>query len=80
MRKNSSISKSEVSVPIDLETKSVKKLVVEPLATVGQGLCAAAVHDSSYDSLFTAPEMGVSKLWVFRPVKESGRKVLSERF
>ena len=33
-RAHSNISKSEASVLIDLETKSVKKLVVEPLATV----------------------------------------------
>ena len=48
----SSISKSEASVLIDLTTKSAKKLVVEPPA-VGLGLCSAATHDVSYDSLFT---------------------------
>ena len=42
-RVHSSISKSEVSVLIDLETKSVKKLVVEPLATVDLGLNSAAI-------------------------------------
>ena len=51
---HSSITKSEASVLIDLTTKSVKKLVVEPPATVELGLCSAAIHVVPYDSLFTA--------------------------
>ena len=61
---HSSIPKSEASVPIDLTTKSVKKLVVEPPSEVGLGLCSAAIHDVSYDSLFTALELSALKLWV----------------
>ena len=47
---HSSIPKSEASVLIDLTTKSAKKLVIEPPATVGLGLCSAAIPDVSYDS------------------------------
>ena len=47
----SNISKSEVAALIDFATKSVKKLVVEPLPIVDLGLCSAAIYDVSYDSL-----------------------------
>ena len=58
---------------IDCATRSVKKLVVEPLATVDLGLCSAAVHDVSYDSLFTP--LWVLKPWLVRPARESDCKV-----
>ena len=51
-----SIPKSEASVLIDLTTKSAKKLVVEPSASVGLGLCSAAIHDISNDSLSSLRE------------------------
>merc|ERR1712012_1109683 len=51
--------------------KSAKKLMVEPPATVGLGLCSAAIHDVSYDSLFTAMELSALKPWLVRPTKES---------
>jgi hypothetical protein len=70
-RVHSSIPKSEASVLIDLTIKSAKKLVVEPPATVGLGLCSAAIHDVSYDSLFTALELSALKPWLIRPTKES---------
>ena len=53
----SSIPNQEVSVLIDLTTKSAKKLVVEPPATVELGLCSDAIHDVSFDSLFTALDL-----------------------
>ena len=45
--------------------------MVEPPATVGLGLCSVAIHDVSYDSLFTALEMSALKPWLVRPAKES---------
>ena len=42
-RAHSDISKSEASVLIDLETRSVKKLVVELPATADQGLYSSAI-------------------------------------
>ena len=68
---HSSIPKSEAPVLIDLTTKSAKKLVVVPPATVGLGLCSAAIHDVSYDSLFTALELIALKPWLVIPAKES---------
>ena len=56
-RVHSSIPKSEGSVLIDLTIKAAKKLMVEPLTTVGLNLCSAAIHDVSYDSLFTAMDV-----------------------
>ena len=56
-RVHSSIPKSEASVLIDLTIKSAKKLMFEPLTTVELDLCSAAVHDVSYDSLFTAMDV-----------------------
>ena len=44
-------------VSYDLTIKSVKKLMVEPLTTVGLDLCSAAIHDVSYDSLFNAMDV-----------------------
>ena len=38
--------------------------VVEPPPTVGFGLCSAAIHDVSYDFIFTALELSALKLWV----------------
>ena len=38
----------------EFTNKSAKKLVVELPATVEFGLCSAAFHDVSYDSLFIA--------------------------
>ena len=61
---HSSIPKSEAPVLIDLTTKSAKKLVVVPPATVELGLCSAAIHDVSYDSLFTALELIALKPWL----------------
>ena len=49
---------------IDLETKSVKKLVVELLAMVDLGLCSAAICDVSYGSTFTVMELTVFKPWL----------------
>ena len=43
---------SEASIPIELTIDSARKLVVEPPATVGLGLCSAAAHDVSYDFSF----------------------------
>ena len=68
---HSSISISEAPVLFDLTTNSAKKLVVEPPATVGLGLCSVAIHDVSYDSLFAALEMSALKPWLVRPAKES---------
>ena len=70
-RVHSSIAKSEASVLIDLMTKSAKKLMVEPPATVGLGLCSASIHDVSYDSLLTALELSTLKPWLVRLAKES---------
>ena len=41
-----------------------RSLVVELPATVGLGLCSAAVHDVSYESLFTALELSALKTMV----------------
>ena len=70
LRVHSSISKSEVSVLIDLETKSVKKLVVEPLATVDLGLNSAAILMSD-DFLFNALEFSAFKTWLVRGLCKS---------
>ena len=50
------------------------KLVVEPSVTVSRGLCLAASHDISYDSLFNAMELSPVKLWLDRHAKESTRQ------
>ena len=68
---HSSIPISEAPVLFDLTTKSAKKLVVEPPATVGLGLCSDAFHDVSYDSLFAALELSALKPWLVRPAKGS---------
>ena len=49
---------------------SARKLVVEPLATVGLGLCSTAIFDVSYDFLFTALELSALNPWLVRTVKE----------
>ena len=49
---------------IDLETKSVNKLVVELLAMVDLGLCSAATCDVSHGSTFTVLELTVLKPWL----------------
>ena len=67
--------KSEASVLIKLMTKSARKLVVEPPVTVGLGFCTAAIHDISYDSLFTAKVFTAVKPCMARRVKESACKV-----
>ena len=54
-----------------MTTTSAKKLMVEPPATVGLGLCSAAVHDVSYDSLFAALELSALKPWLVRPAKKT---------
>ena len=54
-----------------IPSASLKKLVVEPPTTVGLGLCSAAIHDVSYDSLSTALELSALKTWLARCVKES---------
>ena len=38
--------------------------MVEPPVTVSRGLCLAASHDISYDSLFTAMELSPVKPWL----------------
>ena len=75
-RVESSIPESVASVLIDLMTKSAKKLMVEPPPTVGLGLCSAALHDVSYDSLFTAVELSTLKPWLVRPAIESDCTVI----
>ena len=70
-RAHPSIPKSETSVLTDLMTKSVKKLMVEPSATVGLGLCSYATHDVFYDSLFTPFELSTLQPWLVRLAKES---------
>ena len=69
----SSFTKSEASVLIDLTTMFTKKLMVEPPAMVRLGLCSAAILDVSYDSLslFTALELSALKPWLVRPARES---------
>ena len=42
---------------IDMATKSARKLLFEPSATVGLGLCSAATHEVSYDPLVAALEL-----------------------
>ena len=64
--------KSETSVLIDLTTKSTKKLMVEPQAMVGLGLCSAAIHVVSHDSLFTALDLSALKPWLVRLARECG--------
>ena len=64
--------KSEDSVLIDLTTKSTKKLMVEPQAMVGLGLCSAAIHVVSDGSLFTALDLSALKPWLVRPARECG--------
>ena len=61
--------KSETSVLIDLTTKSIKKLMVEPPAMVGLGLSlfSCAIHDVPYDCFFTALELSALKPWLVRP-------------
>ena len=49
--------------------------MVEPPATVGLGLCSAALHDVSHDSLLTALELSAVKPWLVRPARESERQV-----
>ena len=46
------IAKSEASILFELTIDSARKLVVEPPATVGLGLCSGAIPDVSYDLLF----------------------------
>ena len=71
-RVHSSVTKSEVSALIDLTTRSAKKLMVGPSATVGLGLNSAASHDVSYDSLFTASETNALTPWLVGLANESG--------
>ena len=51
------MAKSEASILNELTIDSARKFVVEPPATVGLGVCSAAIHDISYDFLFTALEL-----------------------
>ena len=44
--------------------------MVQPPATVGLGLCSAAIHDVSDDFLFTALELSALNLWLVRLAKE----------
>ena len=44
-------------------------------ASVCVFLFSAAIHDVSYDSLFTAPELSTLKTWLVRSAKESDCKV-----
>ena len=54
---------------LELAIDSARKLVVEPPATVGLGLCSAALHDVSYDFLFTASELSALNSWLARTAK-----------
>ena len=45
--------------------------MVEPPVMVGLGLGSAAIHDVTYDSLFTALELSVLNPWLVRPARES---------
>ena len=67
--------KSEASVLMDRTTKSAKKLMIEPPATVGLGLCSAATPGVSHDSLFTAVELSAWEMFLIRPAKELNCKV-----
>ena len=67
----SAASKCEAS---NLIIQSAGTLVVEPPVTVRRGLCLAASHDTSYDSLFTVLELSPVKPWLDKHAKESTRK------
>ena len=67
---HSGTPKSEAHVLVDLTTKSAKKLVGEPPATVGLGLCSQLFIFVSYDSPFTASEFSALKLWLPRNASE----------
>ena len=54
---------------IEFTIKSAMKLVVEPPATVGLGLCSAAIHDVSCDYLFTALELSALNSWLARTAR-----------
>ena len=64
------VHKSEVSVLIDLTTKSAQNLVVQPPARVRLSLRSADIHHVSYDSLFTALELNALKQWLVRSAKK----------
>ena len=59
------------SVLIEFIIESARKSVVEPPETVGPGLCSAASHDTSCDSLFTVLALNALKPWLDKPAKES---------
>ena len=65
---HSSFPKSEAPVLVDLTTKLAKKLVVQPPATVGLGLCSQLF---SMFSPFIALELSALKPWLGTPTKES---------
>ena len=65
-RVHSSILKSEASALIDFTSRSAKKLMVEPSATVDLGHCSSAIFDVSDDVLFTASEFSALNTWSVR--------------
>ena len=69
IRLHSHIVCPESSIFIEFTIKSAMKLVVEPPATVGLGLCSAAIHDVSCDYLFTALELSALNSWLARIAK-----------
>ena len=73
-RLHSRIAKSEASVLVEFTNKSAMKLVVEPPATVGFGLCSAAIHDVSCDFIFTALELSaLDRGWSGLPVNRTAQ-------
>ena len=57
------IAKPEAPVLIEFTIKPARKLVVVPPVTAGVGFCSAAIHDVSFETLFTAMELTALKPW-----------------
>ena len=73
-RLHSRIAKSEASILIEFTNKSAMKLVVEPPATVGFGLCSAAIHNVSHDFMFTTLELSaLNRVWSGLPVNPNAQ-------
>jgi hypothetical protein len=73
-RVHSTIPKSEATTLIDLMVVAARKVMVQPPATVGLGLCSAPISGVSYDSLFVALELTTLKPWLIRDVDQSNFK------
>ena len=56
--------------PVEFTIKSAMKLALEPPTTVGLSLCSTAIHDVSYDFMFTALELSALNSWLVRTAKE----------